>query len=82
MQSILKKLRDHRLVCRIKTLVLCHAIIKKTADEQFMQIMEDELSSYIIQAHFNDEKEHNTSYRTEIEVKGKQQAQHMETEFI
>lgn len=51
-----------------------------------MQIMEDELDTYIIEGHLNDEKDHttsyNTSFRTEVEAKGKHHAQIMETEFI
>jgi hypothetical protein len=45
----LKKLRGSKLIVRIKTLVLCHAIINKTMDEEFMKIMEDEMDDFIME---------------------------------
>lgn len=47
-QYILKKMREGKLILRIKTLVLCHAIIRNTSDELFMKVIEDELDCYII----------------------------------
>jgi hypothetical protein len=54
---ILRKIRSSSDVLRIKGLVLAHSIIKKTYDQEFMEIVADEVERYIISPSEKDDRE-------------------------
>ena len=56
-QSVLKKIQHKNTVTRVKGLVVTHAIIRKTYNEQFMEVMGEEMDKYIVPGLSREEKE-------------------------
>ena len=48
-KAVLKKIRSSCEIQRIKGLILAHSIIKKTYDEEFMDVISDEMDKYIVE---------------------------------
>jgi predicted metal-binding transcription factor (methanogenesis marker protein 9) len=69
-RTVLKRIRSSSEVMRIKGLIVAHSITKKTFDEDFMEVIAEEMDKYIVEGLTNEEKNLSSRLdREKIDVK-------------